>query len=243
MKYIAQFISRTTTPSSSFSLFSPFPRRIKRTKDTGSSKKQQRGQGSGEQQSTAGPSAGNNLQLNDLLADSFRNVRTPLAETNGDGEVVVDSSVCYDVDCQICEQVHECPALLRTLERMLTDCDGSFGYPFPRRAPTVELDPWSAEDIASTSSREGERRQQAGRKDKQRRKGRSKAKGGTRSSGWSKVRIHLSQLFPHKSAPNLSTRNESPLAARASPTPSKPRFTKGFARLRHTRRKAATVDL
>lgn len=240
MKSISQFFSRSTTAPSSSSSFSLFHRRTKPTEDAGSSRPQGQGDrsegqgGTGEQQrATAGPTAWSDLQLNDLLADSFRNVRTPLIETNEDGEVVVDSSVCYAMDCQICEPIHECPALLRTLERVLTGSDGSFGFPFRRGAGTVESDSSSAED---------ERRLQAGRKEKEKKKGRSKANAGRRSSSWSKICTTLSQLFPHKSAPNLSTRNGSPLAEGAAPTPSKPRFAKRFTLLRRPRRKPATVN-
>ena len=65
---------------------------------------------------------------------------------NGDGKVVADDSACYDMDCQICEPMHECQALLRTLERVLTDRDGPFGLPCGRKTPTVETDPSSVEE-------------------------------------------------------------------------------------------------
>lgn len=186
-------------------------------------------QGATEQQPTAGPSAGNDLELRDLLADSFRSVRTPLADTNGDGEVVADDSVCYDMNCQICEPTHECQALLRTLERVLTDSDGPFELSFGRGTPTVESNPSSVEE----GHREQANSPEAGRKEK---------KNGRRSSGWIKLRTHLSQLFPHKSAPNFSTRNESPFTEGAALTPSKPRFTKRFALFRRARRKPTAAD-
>lgn len=253
MKSISQFFSRSTddAPSSSSFFFSPFHRQTNPTEDDAGSSKPQgpgdRSEGQGEtgeqqQQTTAGPTAWSDLQLNDLLADSFRNVRMPLVETDEDGEVVVDSSVCYAMDCQICEPVHECPALLRTLERVLTGSDGSFGFPFKRGAPTVESDSSSVEDGASSSGEVNERTLQAGRKEKEKEKGRSKANGGRRFSSWSKICNTLSQLLPHKSAPNLSTRNESPLAEGAAPTPSEPRFAKRFALLRRPRRKPASVN-
>lgn len=236
MKYVSQFITRCTAP---FSSSSPFHRRIKRTEDRASGK--QLVQPAEERQPNAGPSAEADLQLNDLLAEPFRKVRTPLAETNEDG--VVDNSVCYAMDCQICEPgQHECQALLRTWERVLTVSDGSFGFAFPcGGAPSV------VEDCDSSSSREEDERgvQAAGRKERKKGKGqRSKAKAAGRwSSGWSKIRSHLSHLFPHKSAPNLATRNASPRADGVAPAPSEPRFAKRFARLRHARRKPTAVDL
>lgn len=162
-------------------------------------------QGAREQQSTAEPSAGSDPQLNGLLAESFPNVRMPLVETNEDGEVLVDSSVCYNMDCQICEPTHDCQALLRTLERVLTDSEGPFGFPFRRGAPE-ESHSSSVDGGDSTSSGDDEGGEPAnlpeeGRKGKKKGKGRFKVKGARRSSGWKKLRTHLSQLFPRKSTP------------------------------------------
>ena len=255
MRYLSQLVSRTKVLS--FSPFSSIHRRTKQTEDAASSEQPEQehpseGQGATEQQPTAGPSDGSNLQLNELLAETFRNVRAPLAETDEDGEVVVDRSVCYDMDCQICEPMHECQALLRTLERVLTDSDGPFGFPFGRETLTAMSDPSSMEASNSPGPDDDAGRvppnlPEAGRKERKKRqkgKGRSKAKGWNRhSSGWTKLRTHLSQLFPHKSTPELPTRNESPLAEGATRTPGKPRVAKGFARLRGARRKPAAVDV
>lgn len=251
MRYLSQLVSRRKVLS--FSPFSSFHRRTKQTEDAVSSEQPEQehpseGQGGTERQPTAGPRDGSNLQLNDLLTESFRNVRAPPAETNEDGEVVVDRSVCYDMDCRICEPMHECQALLRTLERVLTDSDGPFGFHFGRDALTAVSDSSSVEASDSPGPDDDAGRvppnlPPAGRKERQKGKRRSKAKGGNRhSSGWTKLRTHLSQLFPYKSAPELPTRNESPLAEGATQKPGKPRVAKGFARLRRARRKP-TVDV
>lgn len=240
MNYILQQISRSTALAVSFfsSSPSPFHQPTKRREDTAISKKEEK-EHQFDGQPTTGPSAGNDLQLNALLAESFRNVRTPLVETNEDGNVVVDSSVCYDMNCQICEPMQECQALLRTLELVLTDNDGSLGFPFRRGTPTVEADPLLVEDSDSTSTQEDEGREQAnspvaGQKEK--------GHGDRRSSGWRKLRARLPSLFRPKSAAEFSTSNNS-LVEGAAPTPSEPRLAKHFTRLRRVRRKPTTVDV
>ncbi|MCJ1423493.1 hypothetical protein MMC29_001377 [Sticta canariensis] len=206
MKYILQLISRSTALAvSSSSSSSPFHQPTKRREDTAISKTEEK-EHQFDGQPTTGPSAGNDLQLNALLAESFRNVRTPLVETNEEGNVVVDSSVCYDMNCQICEPMQECPALLRTLERVLTDNDGSIVFPFRQGTPTVEADPLLVEDSGSPSNQEDEGREQAyspeaGQKEKTKEKGH----GGRRFSGWSKLCTRLPSLFRPKSAAGFST--------------------------------------
>ena len=199
MKYIPQLISHSTARAVSFSSssFSPFRHPTQRREDTAISEEKEH---RFDDQPTTGPSAGNDLQLDVLLAKPFRNVRTPLVELNEDGDVVVDSSVCYDMDCQICEPMQECQALLRTLDRVLTDNDGSMGFPFRRGTPTVEADSTSVEDCGSTSDQEDEGRELATPEVGQKEKTKGNGHGGRRFSGWSELRTRLLSLFRPKSA-------------------------------------------
>lgn len=232
MEYISNLFFRTT-------VFSPF-RRTKRAENT-ACKSQDRELGAREEQSTAGPSAGGDLQVSDLLAEPFRQIGTPLVEMNEDGEVVVDCSVCYVINCQICPRLLDSQQLLMRLERALTEIDAVFAGPFRRGAPTVGSDSSSVEDSASTSSEEDETGEQAGRKERRNGKGGSN---GRNSLGWSKLCARLSRIFPYKSSPNLPTQNSSPLDALkpSQSTPSPSRFAKHFARLRRRRKKFTPID-
>lgn len=184
MKYISHLISRTTGTSSS-SPFSPFHRRSK------ASKREPRSTTGGEQ-STGGPRDGSDLQLSDLLGPGFRNVHTPLAETNAECAPVVDDSVCYDRDCRICIPTHECAALLRISQREFRDGDVSFGFPFQRPASTrLELSDEDEGDDDSGSSDAELRPDAAAKKGP---KARFKARSVARR--WSKVRNQLAHFFP-----------------------------------------------
>ena len=227
MKYIMQLISRSTVlaVSSSSSSSSPFHQPTERREDTAISQTEEK-EHRFDGQPTTDPSAGNDLQLNALLAASFRDVRTPLVDTNEDGNVVVDSSVCYDMNYQICEPMQECPASLTTLEQVLTDNDGSIGFPFTRATPTVEADALLVEESGSTSNQEDEGREQANSPEAgQKEKAKEKGHGGRRSSGWSKLRTRLPSLLRPKSAAEFSTWNNS-LVEGGAPTPSEPRLAK-----------------
>lgn len=202
---------------------SPFRQPTQRTEKAANSRRpEQEGQVAREEQPDPGPSAGYESQLEDLLAESFGRVRSPMAGINEDDEPVEDDGLCY---------VQERSVLLMTLEQVLTDSARPFRFPFRWGAAP---DPSSVND--SSSLRGGEEANSPGAVRKQK-------KPGKRSSGWRKLRARISKLFSHKSAPDLATRNEPPLAAGAAPSPSEPRFANRFALMRDARRKSTTMGL
>ncbi|MCJ1468747.1 hypothetical protein MMC07_007377 [Pseudocyphellaria aurata] len=168
MGYISNLFTRTT-------VFSPF-RRTKQAENTTSCKPQDREFEAREEQLSAGPSAGADMQLSDLLAEPFRQNGTPLVEIHEDGEVVVDCSVCYVINCQICPRRLDSQQLLMRLERALREIDAVFAEPFRQGAPTVESDSSSVEDSAWTSGEEDETGGQAGSTERKQGEGQSNSR-------------------------------------------------------------------
>ena len=121
---------------------SPFRQPTQRTEEAASSRRpEQEGQVPREEKPYPGPSAGYESQLEDLLAESFGRVRSPMAGINEDDEPVEDDGLRY---------VQERSVLLMTLEQVLTDSARPFRFQFRRGAAP---DPSSVNDSQSGNKR------------------------------------------------------------------------------------------